>query len=164
MNTSEINELLLDRLVNVHERDQIEIYHFRSLSGHSNRFLSYKDIKTLKEKTPNLTSLLEGGFTVVLTINKESPTEAICSISQCNSLEGDNFDKAKGIQICLKRLDNYLLKKEKDSWNYNENHFFHLKNLPKERGKLIDSVSKYLNQNPRHFSYRDSVIVNHTEV
>ena len=56
-----------------------------------------------------------------------------------------------------------LQKKEKDSWNYNENHFFHLKDLPKERGKLIDSVSKYLNQNPQHFSYRGSVIVNHAE-
>ena len=158
MNTSEINELLLDRLVNVHERDQIEIYHFRSFLGDNSNFMSYKDISVLKEKTPNLTNLLDGGFTVILTRESESPESAICSVSFCN--EADNFNKAQGINLCLKRLDNYLSKPEKDSWNYNENNFFHLTNLPTEREKLVDIVSRHLNRNYKHFAQRGIKVYN----
>lgn len=158
MSLSKINNLLMDRLRTHHNIDQIEIYHFRSLSEDNLNFMSYKDLNILKEKTPNLTSLLDGGFTVVLLKETDSPEGAICSISHCNTAEGDAFHKAKGINLCLKRLYNYLSKSEKDSWNYNENHFFHLDKLPQEREKLIDYVSQYLNKNPRHFSYRNSKI------
>lgn len=158
MSLSKINNLLLSRLKETHNCDQIEIYHFRSFLGDNSNFMSYKDISVLKEKTPNLTNLLDGGFTVILTRESESPESAICSISYCN--EADNFNKAQGINLCLKRLDNYLSKPEKDSWKYNENNFFHLTNLPTEREKLVDIVSRHLNRNYKHFAQRGIKVYN----
>lgn len=159
--TKEVNALLLDRLKKVHGFDQVEIYHFRSLLGDNYNYMSYKDLKILKEKTPNLTNLLDGGFTVVLIRDPESLKGAICSISYCT--EEDSFNKVKGINFCLKRLNNYLSKPERDSWKYKQNHFFHLKDLPEEREFLIDSVSRYLNRHYKYFAHRGIKVYGCTE-
>ena len=149
MSKSKINDKFIN-LLNTDpqlEFDQVEIYHFRNLLNDPN-YLSYKDVKVLKEKTPHLTALLDKGFTVVLARDLESPDKATCSISFC-SVE-DSFEKSQGAFVALKRLYNYCTKKETSSWDYKDDYFFSLSNLPEDREKLIDSVSKYLNTHKQH--------------
>lgn len=156
-----INKMLIERIKNKHEFDMIEIYHYRTVSDFNHSFLSYKDIKSLKETHSNLMDKLSNGLTVVLVRNQEQPNQGLCSVTFCS--EKEHFDKRKGLEIALRRLDNYLSKPNDNSWDYNENNYMSLTNLPSNKDKLVDVVSKHLNQHP-FFIKKGYKVFNPTQV
>ena len=141
-----INKMLIDRIKNKHEFDMIEIYHYRTVSDFNHSFLSYKDTKALKKNSPKLLDKLSNGLTVVMVRNQETPSQGLCSVAFCS--EDEHFDKKKGLEIALRRLDNYLSKPNDNSWDYSETNYMSLTNLPSDKDKLVDVVSKHLNQHP----------------
>lgn len=147
MKTPEINNFLIQRFKDAFLFDHVEVFHYRALVD---TYYSYKEIRKMKEKefSKSMTDNLDRGFTVVLLKNSEDPTSAIAAISICNEL--DNFNKSQGLNLCLKRLDNYLSKPEKD-FESNPNNYFQLTNVPLAQDELIDVVSAYLMKNHPHF-------------
>lgn len=140
------SKFLINRIKNQHELDQIEIYHFRNNTDFPHSFLSYKDIKELKQNQPQLLDKLDSGVTVVLARNSQKLSEGICSVAICSQKE--QFNKSKGLEIALRRLHNYLSKPNDNSWDYNETDYMSLNNLPTDKDKIVDEVSKRLNQHP----------------
>ena len=143
-NLSNINSYLISRLKLKHQFKYIDIFHFRNLPIYPSRFLSRSHLKILKKTNPQALDTLQSGFTVVLV--KETPESdcGIMTVSFCN--EEDNFNKTVGLNICLKRLDNYLTKSQDNSWDYNTNNYIMLKDLPKDFNSYTDIISNVLNK------------------
>lgn len=160
-NRSSINKMLIERIKNKHEFNMVEIYHYRTVSDFNHSFLSYKGIKSLKEVDAKLMDKLSNGLTVVLVRNQDKPNEGLCSVSFCS--EQENFDKRKGLEIALRRLDNYLSKPNDNSWDYSESNYMSFTNLPSDKDKLVDVVSKHLNQHP-FFIKKGYKVFNPTQV
>lgn len=141
-----IKPFLINRIQEKSDFDLIEIYHFRSFKDCPHSFLDYKEIKALKIQDKHVLDYLSNGITVILLRSSQSPSYGLCGISFCS--ENDNFNKSLGIETALKRLDNYLFKPNDGSWNYKEDCYMSLKGLPLDKDKLVDKVSKVLNQHP----------------
>lgn len=136
--------MLISRLKTKHQFKYIDVFHFRNLPIYPSRFLSYKDLKLIKEVDPEMLDKLQSGFTVVLIKETLESDCGIMTVSFCN--KQDSFNKTIGLNLCLKRLDNYLTKSQDLSWDYNANNYIMLKNLPNDFDSYVDIISRVLNK------------------